>query len=279
MVGRQSAETCGQFRGAEIGELLGMQLDRQPRASSRLEDAPGLFARKADPLAEGIHRIGKAEPGGFGDDRFADQVDIDIGPAFELRRQGMGGEQCRAYRDSARLAEGACGAELFQLVLKVEPVAGLDLDGGDAFSDQRIETWQGLGDQFLFARRARGRNGGADPAAGTGDLLIARPFQTQLELTGTVAGMNQMRVTVDQARRDPAALAIGDVAFAGKRRVTGRPGIEDATILRDKRAIFHDAKSRQTRSHRGQSCVLPDPPGAQAVTPAPIARPWNNVYT
>ena len=57
---------CGQrreFRGkrstAEVGELVGMQLDRQPEPTRRLEYPCGLLGRKRDALHEGIDSVGE----------------------------------------------------------------------------------------------------------------------------------------------------------------------------------------------------------------------------
>ena len=53
-------------------------------------------------------------------------------------------------------------------------------------------------------------------AAGPGDLLIGGAAETQLELVGPVAAIDEMGVAIDQSRRDPAAFEIvhvaGDVA-------------------------------------------------------------------
>ena len=65
---------------------------------------------------------------------------------------GMGAEEGRADRHGALVAEPARGAQHLRLVLEVEPVAGLDLDRGDALGDQRVEPRQRL------ARQARPRS-------------------------------------------------------------------------------------------------------------------------
>ena len=49
--------------------------------------------------------------------------------------------------------------------IRVEPVAGLDLDRGDAFADQRIEARQALGDKFVLGSGARRLDGRHDAAA------------------------------------------------------------------------------------------------------------------
>jgi hypothetical protein len=59
VVGRQALVARRQFRAALVGQLLRMQLDRQAVRLRGLEHALRLFRRKADALAEYIHRIGQ----------------------------------------------------------------------------------------------------------------------------------------------------------------------------------------------------------------------------
>ena len=68
-------------------------------------------------------------------------------------------------------------------------------------------------DEFVFAGRACGFHGRDDAAACPRDLLIGRAVQPHLEFAGAVAGIDQVRVAIDQGRRDPAAVAID--AFGG----------------------------------------------------------------
>jgi hypothetical protein len=59
MIGRQRADS-GRERGAVlVGELLGMELDRQREARGGGEDALGLGGGEADALAERVDRIGQ----------------------------------------------------------------------------------------------------------------------------------------------------------------------------------------------------------------------------
>src|SRR5205085_910668 len=62
--------------------------------------------------------------------------------------------------------------------------------------------------EFVFACLARGLDGRKNAATGAGDFLVACAVEPHLEFAGTIASENQMRMTVDQARRDPAAVAI-----------------------------------------------------------------------
>ena len=83
---------------AEIGELLGMDLDRQPLRLRRREDPRGLLGREGDALAEDVDRIGQALRGDRVEHRPGDEIDIVARAALELRRHRMGAEEGGAHR-------------------------------------------------------------------------------------------------------------------------------------------------------------------------------------
>src|ERR1051326_9352974 len=56
---------------------------------------------------------------------------------------------------------------------------------------------------FFFGGPSRRFHRVDDAAAGARNLLVARALQAQLELVGAVSGIDEMRVAVDQAGRDP----------------------------------------------------------------------------
>src|SRR5207302_1115133 len=99
-----------------------------------------------------------------------------------------------------------------------EPVARLDLERRRAFGHERQRTLARAREQRLVAGRARRRDRRADAAAGAGDLLVRRAFEALLELAGALAGVDQVRVAVDQARRDERAgeVDLGVGAQAGR---------------------------------------------------------------
>ena len=68
----------------------------------------------------------------------------------------MRAEEGRARPSTGRVvAEPPRGAQRLRLGLEVEAVAGLDLDRGDAFGDQRVEPRQRLRDELVLARGAQ----------------------------------------------------------------------------------------------------------------------------
>jgi hypothetical protein len=75
--------------------------------------------------------------------------EIHIGGAVAgvFRRQRVGAEVRGRHLDAAPVGQRLGGAQLAQLRLHVESVAGLDLDRRDALGEQRVEARQGLSDE------------------------------------------------------------------------------------------------------------------------------------
>ena len=93
------------------------------------------------------------------------------------------------------------------------------------------------GEELLVAGRAGRRDRRADAAAGARDLFVARALQALLELARAVAAVDQVRVAVDQPRRDERAVEIVlgvDLQVRRQRVVGADPG--DALVLGEQRA-------------------------------------------
>ena len=257
MIRRQRPEFRRQGGAAEVGELLGVELDRQTGGSGGLEHSPDLGGRETDTLAEGVDAVRQAARRDLADQAPADGVDVAVGIAGEFRRGGVGGQKGGDDADRSLLAEFARRLEHLGFVGQVEAVARLDLHRGNALGDQGVEAGQGGADQIDLAGGAGGAHGGEDAAALAGDLLITRPGQAPLELTGAIAGEDQMSVAIDQTRRDPAALAIDrrDGVEAG--RLSRRTGEDDLAVGRRHQAIGSTSPSPGP-GHGGQARVPPE---------------------
>ena len=240
-----------------------MQLDRQAERLGRVEDArrSARARRRCPRRSRRPHRPGlrRRSPAAS---RRQTMVDIGVLVAVRLRRQRMRAEEGGAHRHRPLVAEPARGAQRLRLVVEVEAVAGLDLDRGDAFGDQRVEARQRLRDELVLARRARRLDRGDDAAAGPRDLLIGRAGEPHLELVGAVAGIDEMGVAVDQAGRDPAAVAVD----ASRRRVAQRAGRSRFRPGKDDPAVAGgDGAARRCRGRRSarqgrQAGIAPDAP-------------------
>ena len=111
----------------------------------------------------------------------------------------MGAKKCGANGDRALAGKTARGLQLAALGIELEAIAGLDLDGGDAFRDQGIEPRQRRSHKLVGAGLPRRFHRGNDAAAGARDFFVTRACQTLLELVGAVAAVDQMGMAVDQA--------------------------------------------------------------------------------
>ena len=59
MIGGQRAERAASARAAQVRELLGMKLDRQPEFPRPPEDPRDLRGVEGDAFAEAVHRVGQ----------------------------------------------------------------------------------------------------------------------------------------------------------------------------------------------------------------------------
>ncbi len=89
-----------------------------------------------------------------------------------------------------------------------QPVSGFDFQRGHAIGQQRARARQRLREQFIFARVTRGAHGRDNAAASTRDLFVAGAIEAQIEFLRTVAAKNQMRVAIDQPRRNQRAIEV-----------------------------------------------------------------------
>src|SRR5262245_43210032 len=140
----------GELGAMQVGELVGMELHRQTGSASRREYARRLLRREGDALAERIDRIGELV-GRDARDYRADLVEVALLVAIGLRRQRVGAEKARDHVDVALPRQPPRSAQHARLGREVEPVARLDLDRGDAFGEQPIETGQGRAYQVVLA--------------------------------------------------------------------------------------------------------------------------------
>jgi hypothetical protein len=92
MIGRERA-VSPPVCAAEIGQLLGVQLDRQAERPGRSNTRAIWSGCEGDALAEAVDRID--QPFGMGgvERGQADLVDIGVGRPLVFRRHGMGAEE------------------------------------------------------------------------------------------------------------------------------------------------------------------------------------------
>ena len=144
VVGGQCFVSGRKFRAAEIGQLFRMQLDRQAESPGDLKTRSISFRRKRDALAEAVDCVHQPFIMGLPQARHAHLVDIGVRSILELRRHGVRAQEARADVGPGVIANGAGDTQHAQFGLRVEPVAGFDLDRRHAFGNQVIETGRAL---------------------------------------------------------------------------------------------------------------------------------------
>ena len=259
MIGRQRAISRGKAGSAEIRELLRVKLHRQPQRAGALEHALDLGGGEGDTLAEAVHRIDEALRMSSLQGRQAYLVEIGVGAAAVLRGDRVGAEEARAHPHRTLGGDSTGRAQHGELGLDIEAVARLDLDGRDALCEQRIDPGKGAGKERVRSCLPGRFDGGEDPAAGPGDVLVAHPLEPHLELARAVAAVHDMGVAVDQRGRDQTAL---QVAPRPGRVVVGHrirpPAPGDASAVHRHRALWNQAIGPHSTLHGGQCRIGQD---------------------
>ena len=144
----------------------------------------------------------------LGNQLFRDPAHIFLAAAGKLRRHGVRRQQRGHDARRALGVEAGHHAQHAQLRLAIQPVAGFGFDGGRAGAQHPVAMPARLGQQIVFRGCARGFHRAQNAAAGSGNLLIGGAGNALLELGGAIAREDQMRVRIDKARRDAAALRV-----------------------------------------------------------------------
>ncbi len=257
MIRRQSAVACRKLCTAQIGELFGVQFHAKAMRLRHLEDAADLLRRESNAFAEAVDGIGQTGPRYGWQHLVADFGDVGILVAVRFRRQRMRAEKGRRHRHWPQFADAAGGTQRFFLGGEIQPIARFDFESGHALAQESIDPRQRTADKILFARLTGGAHRRHDAAAGTRDLLVACAGQPQLEFMRAVAAIDDVRVAIDQARRDPAAFAIDGFRSLERRRPCGGPGIDDAALARGDQPALDEAEPFPFQG--GKSGVLPEP--------------------
>ena len=237
-----------------------------PSLAAAANTRSDLRGREGDRLAERVHRIGEPLAGERRKHLLRHEIDVGIGTARELRRHRVRPEIGRAHGAPRLAPEAARHAQHPRLRLEVEPVARLDLEGRRPVGAERIEARAALREQRFLVRGSRRPHGGGDAAALPRDLLVARALAPPLELRVAVAGVNEVRVAVDEAGRDERApevdlargVASRQVRVGARPRRSCRPGsrsLREST--RPHPVSPASVASRARRSTRSMSAQRP----------------------
>lgn len=256
MVCRPRTHPSGQCRPVQIRELVGMEATRKAVIGPHAKDPLTFFRREADPFAERVDGISEAALGHIRDHLVAYEVHVRSSVLHEFRGQRMGPEK-RGRHGYARIGEHAGRLEHAEFRGQIQAVARLDLDRGRSEIDHVLEPASRTFHQVLEGSGTRRPNGGQDASSSPCDLLVAGSPETLLPLRCARPPENQMRVTVDQPRRHPAALEVDRI---GRRRNgplgrgCGFPDPFHPTIPHEDHDVVHGAVV--TLSGLGHRCCV-----------------------
>ena len=207
MIGRQRASSAP-GRAGRLESWSACSLTGRPRAFAVSNTRAICSGEKAMPSQKPSTASARAS-GDRGIMLVGDQIDIVVLSPFEFRRQRMRAEEaCVRTVTFARFASRRATRSDFALVLDVEPVAGLDLDGRDPFRRSAHRGAAGTG------RRARPRlrRAGARPSRRCRRRRARSPHRLRPRAASRTRWrgrrQDEMGVAVDQAGRDQPAFAI-----------------------------------------------------------------------
>ena len=173
----------------------------------------------------------------------------------------MGAKQGRDHVEGELAAEASCHPQHLQLALGGKPVARFDLDRGDPFRHQVVETVACRLKECLLGGGACLGDRRADAAAPTRDLLVGRSLEAKLEFLGPVAREDDVRMAVDEARRHPAPAGVDHLArerFGPIGQLGARTDVGDAPLRSRDRAVADGAIGLAARLERGKPKIDPD---------------------
>ena len=186
----------------------------------------------------------------------------------------MRAEKGRDDIDAAHRSEPPRRPQHARLGLAVEAVARFDFNRCRAFGEQPVEPRQRCRNQLVLVRGARRPHGREDAASGTRDIFVRCAGKPQLEFMRAVSRVDEMRVAIDKAGRNPTAVeadALGCIPAC--RQVRYRAREDDAPILGRQRCRLDDAEPRAAGRKRREAGIEPDRVEVHSVYSNPISAP------
>ena len=156
-------------------------------------------------VAEGVAIAGEFELRRFWNQLVADKANVFLAAVRKFRRDSVRGQQRGNDARRTFLVEPADDAEHAQFRVVIETVTGLGFYRCGSAAQHPVAMAACGGKQLVIRGAARKAHGAKDASAGSGDLLVGGAGDTLLEFIGAVAGEDQMRVRIDETRRNTAA--------------------------------------------------------------------------
>ena len=157
---------------------------------------------------------------------------------------------------SAALRKSGRTAEHSELALNIQRIARLDLDRRDAALHQGIEAQRCGSEELIVGRRLRRFHRRRDPATRLRNLFIGRAGAAHRMFVRARAAKDQMRMAVDQARRDPGSSKGNDFLGPKARQLCALSDAHDAPILNPDGAMFRNAEGIAGRRLHGRDAAV-----------------------
>ncbi len=154
MVGGDRRDLGGQSGATPGAELLGVDPCPHPVRGRRGEDPAGLVDGEGPFLDEDVAIVGETDHGG--EHLLDDQLDVALPVPPVLDRDRVRPEEGGLDRDRQLLSETPRHLEQAHLGGGVEPVSGLDLDGGRPRSDHSPQAGGGEAEELVCPRSTGG---------------------------------------------------------------------------------------------------------------------------
>jgi len=266
MIGGACAEGRGERRSSLVGELIGVDAEREPRGFRGGENSAAFVGGENTALAENVGELGEPESRDLGNRGFDHLRDVALAVAATIEGNLVGAEV--RSNDSNRMIGRGRGDRLERCSFGLDgkAVAALHLRGGRAEGQKAIETRANEKGQVEKRDRACRGHRLDDPAALRGDVFVGGAGETSADLVVSIARVGQVGVGVDETRYDKGAARVDlDEFRAGLNR---RPKIglrtheDDSAAIRGHRGIQDDAEFAQgwpkSRSRAPQGRELAD---------------------
>ena len=240
MVAGQSSQFGRLKTSALVRQLLDVgaqvesqQLGLQEQSSQVRHGEHVFFAEDVDP----VRQAAKARQ------VFDDLLQVGL-PVLALRNR-VCAEVGEGDRHPERVAQFFADRQHFHFGMEVEAVAGLDLERRGAERHHAPHALPGGVEQCLFRGLARGLHGAQNAPALFEDFHVGDAAHAVDHFVLALAGVNEMRVAVDETRHHRPALAVHHLGVASRGFDFGvLQDFKHPPVLDQQGAVFSEADAR-----------------------------------
>ena len=151
----------------------------------------------------------------------------------------MQSKKCRHHIDRIALAKFARNLQHQAFRFQIESISGFDFNRRHALTHQRVQAWLALLNECHFCRSSRGAHRGENAATSIGDSFVAGTLQAHFKFLRAVSGEYEMRVAIDQTRRQQCPRAIMHNRRICQRRISRLAYPGNSIVLRRDGALFN----------------------------------------